>query len=289
MMEFIKELHEARMTKGEGNVAKLTYTDCGERMYLLLLAMEVMRLYPAYKKVVQRYCQKTKMFDNYKYYLSSGTDLYNFIYFLVGDDSAQAKLKDPDAAIAMKQRTRIPLIALSKHIEALAQGREPSMVTKLFLDIEGAIRLPSDDYKKIRRGIKDFPKLRQKEREVLVTRLIFAVRAKLRSSDFIEPFEKFAIVKDLESPYASDPEPRLSTPDVKISPANAAMYRYLVGPSNIAQTKRFLDMAMSGNAASAEMLKAYMPVIEMIDGIVQAGPAYVQNLKALHNRAKKRN
>jgi len=289
MMEFIKELHEARMTKGSSNVAQLTYTDCGERMYLLLLALEVMRLYPAFRPIVQRYAKSTVMFDNYKYYLSSGTDLYNFIYFLVGDDSAQAKLKDPQAAAALKQRTRIPLAALTRHIQALAQGREPSLVTKLFIDIEGAIRLPTQDYKKIRRGIKDFPRLTAKERQTLVTRLIFAVRAKLRSSDFINSFEKFATAKNLENPNARDPEPELSTPDVSTSPANIALYRYLVGPSNIAQTKRFLDMAKNGNAVSAEMLKAYIPVIDIIDDIVQGGPAYVQNLKALHNRAKKRN
>jgi len=35
------------------------------------------------------------------------------------------------------------------------------------------------------------------------------------------------------------------------------------------------------------MVQAYLPAIEMIDDLVQAGPAYVQQLRALHKRAKK--
>jgi hypothetical protein len=34
---FIKDLYESRMTKDNGNAKKLTYTDCGERLYLSLL------------------------------------------------------------------------------------------------------------------------------------------------------------------------------------------------------------------------------------------------------------
>ena len=59
---FLKDIHESRMTKDNGNAKKLTYTDCGERMYLTLLALETMRQYPDFKDYVQRYCKKTAGF-----------------------------------------------------------------------------------------------------------------------------------------------------------------------------------------------------------------------------------
>ena len=34
-------------------------------------------------------------------------------------------------------------------------------------------------------------------------------------------------------------------------------------------------------------LNGYMPIIKMVDDIVSAGPTYVQNLRVLHQRAKK--
>ena len=117
--------------------------------------------------------------------------------------------------------------------------------------------------------------------------MIFAVRAKLRSSDVIDDFEKFAAIKNLEKEYATDPEPTVSKPDIATTPANMALYRYLVGDKNIMMTKKFIEHAKDGKAASSNMIQAYLPAIEMIDDIVQAGPSFIQNLRALHKRAKK--
>jgi hypothetical protein len=285
---FLKGLHEARITKDNGSSQRLTYTDCGERMYLMLLTLETMRQYPDFKAAVQSYCRKTSGFELYKFYRIMGTDLYNFVYFLVGNDSAQNKLKDPEAAKALKARIRLPVAAINRYISEIAQGKQPTLVTKLFLSIESALNITNSDYKDIRRGLQDYTKLNLQQRQRLVTRLIFAVRAKLRSSDIIDDFEKFAALKNLETDSVTDPEPTVSTPDIRTGAAEIALYRYLVGAKNLAQTKRFLDMAKDGKAVSGDMLRAYLPVVKMIDDIVQSGPAYVQQLRTLHQRAQKR-
>ena len=286
-MDFIKDLHESRMTKDNGSSQRLTYTDCGERMYLILLALETMRQFPQFRIPVQKYCARTAGFELYKYYRIMGTDLYNFVYFLVGDDKAQRKLKDPDAAIELKKKTRLPVAAVNRYINSLAQGKEPALITKMFVDIESALNITNTDYKNVRRALNSFGKLNLQERQLLVTRLTFAVRAKLRSSDIADDFEQFVAAKNLEKSDVYDPEPQISIPDISTAPADIALYRYLVGAKNMALTKRFLDQAKNGKAVSAEMMKAYMPVIELIDDIVKAGPAYVQNLRAVHARAKK--
>ena len=284
---FLKDLHESRMTKDNGPSRKLSYADCGERMYLTLLALETMRQYPDFKTTVQKYCKKTSGFELYKYYRIMGTDLYNFLYFLVG---SQDKLKDPDAAkkVAQAVKRKIPIMDINRHIQYLGQGREPTLVTKMFLAIEGSLNITNADYKMIRRGLQDYKKLTKAEKERLVTRLIFAVRAKLRSSDIIDDFEKFAVIKDLESPLVKDPEPTISTPDISTATQDFALYRYLVGAEKLQLTKAFLNNVKDGKATSANMNQAYLPAVKMLDDIVQGGPAYVQQLRALHQRAKKR-
>lgn len=284
---FLRDLHESRMTKDNGNAKKLTYTDCGERMYLTLLALETMRQYPDFKAYVQRYCKKTAGFELYKMYRIMGTDLYNFIYFLVGDSSAQDKLKDPEAAKRLRATTKLPTAAINRYINAVAQGKEPSQVNSMLMAVESAINVTNSDYKAIRRNLTNFARLTKAEKRLVSTRLIFAVRAKLRSSDIIEDFEKFAAVKNLEKASVVDPEPTVSRPDIATKPSDLALYRYLVGDKNLALTKKFLEQAKDGKAASAMMVQAYLPAIEMIDDIVQAGPAYVQQLRAVHKRAKR--
>jgi hypothetical protein len=283
-MDFIKDLHEARMTKDNGNSRKLTYTDCGERMYLTLLALETMRQYPQFKGAVNRYCRKTSGFELYKYYRIMGTDLYNFLYFLVG---SQEKLKDPAAAKKLAQSSRLNIADINRHIQALGQGKEPSLTTKMFIGIESSLKITNADYKMIRRGLQDYPKLTKAEKERLVTRLIFAVRAKLRSSDLIDDFEKFTAIKNLETNLVNDPEPTISSPDISTASQDMALYRYLVGADNLGLTKQFLNRMKDGQATSGLMNQAYLPAVKMIDDIVAGGPAYVQQLRALHKRAKK--
>jgi hypothetical protein len=284
---FLRDLHESRMTKDNGSSQKLTYSDCGERAYLTLLALETMRQYPDFQGYVQRYAKKTAGFELYKMYRIMGTDLYNFIYFLVGDSKAQDKLKDPDSAKRMRANTKLPTAAINRYINALAQGKTPTQVNSMFMAIESAIKVTNSDYKAIRRNLANFARLTKAEKRLISTRLIFAVRAKLRSSDIIEDFEKFAAVKNLEKASVIDPEPTVSTPDLSTTGAELALYRYLVGDKNLALTKKFLEQAKDGKAASANMVQAYMPAIKMIDDIVQAGPAAVQQLRALHKRAKR--
>lgn len=75
----------------------------------------------------------------------------------------------------------------------------------------------------------------------------------------------------------------------RVEARDLAMYRYIVGASNLMGTKNFLELAKKGKGVSSTMVKAYYPAIEMLDDIVTAGPGYVQLLKALHSRAKKSN
>ena len=284
---FLRDLQESRMTKDNGNAKKLTYTDCGERMYLTLLALETMRQYPDFKAYVQRYAKKTAGFEQYKMYRIMGTDLYNFTYFLVGDSGAQDKLKDPESAKRMRASTKLPTSAINRYINAIAQGKEPSQVNSMFMAIESALKVSNSDYKAIRRNLMNFARLTKAEKRLISTRLIYAVRAKLRSSDIIEDFEKFAAVKNLEKASVIDPEPTISTPDLSTTGAELALYRYLVGDRNLALTKKFLEQAKDGKAASANMVQAYLPAIKMIDDIVKAGPGAVQQLRAVHKRAKR--
>ena len=168
---FLRDLHESRMTKDNGNAKKLTYTDCGERAYLTLLALETMRQYPDFKAYVQRYAKKTAGFEQYKMYRIMGTDLYNFIYFLVGDSGAQDKLKDPESAKRMRASTKLPTSAINRYINAIAQGKEPSQVNSMFMAIESALKVSNSDYKSIRRNLMNFARLTKAEKRLISTRL----------------------------------------------------------------------------------------------------------------------
>jgi hypothetical protein len=287
-MDFIKEITEARMTRDSTGTRKLTYSDCCERLYLSLLVLETLRHFPEFRLTAQSYAKRTRGFESYRYYRVNGSDLYNFIYFVVGDDSAQDKLKDPEAAKKLKAQTRIPLKDLNRYINELANGKNPNLVSSLFIKLEQGLKITNSDYKEIRRALSDFAKTTRDDKRRFTTRLIYAVRAKLRNSDIIDDFEKFAAIKDMEKASVADPEPTISKPDISTAPQDIALYRYLVGADNLMQTKKFLELAKDGKSIPSSMVQAYLPAIKMLDDIVQGGPSFIQGLRTLQKRAQKR-
>ena len=286
MMDFLTELHEARMTRDSGNQRVLTYTDCCERLYLTMLTLELLRRYPQFAPVAHGYAKKTTDRDSYKHFRMYATDLYNFAYFVQGDTTALGKLKDPKSALAMRTRTTLPAMAFNRYLIALSSGRTSTVSDqKVFLDIESALHITNTDYKAVRRNIFNLTRLGTADKKKTVTRLLYAVRAKLRSSDIIEHLEALAAVRDLESAKIRDPEPTVSIADISVTARDLGFYRYLLGTKNLILAKKFIELAKDGKPIPPQMVRAYMPAIKSIDNIVKAGPAFISMLKALERRA----
>ena len=285
-LEFLSELYEARMTRNSGDTAKLTYNDCCERLYLTLLVLELLSKYPKYMPYAKAYAKKTKDV-NYKRFQMHGTDLHNFIYFVNGDDEALAKLKDPDSARMVARRTTLPLNNINRYLTTLSQGLV-SRPNETFMSIESALKISNADYKATRRYLQNFSGLNTFDKKKVGTRLAIASRAKLRSSDIIIYMEELLAERDLETRSVKDNEPTISSPDIAVTGPELSYYRFLVGARNLVGTKKFLELARSGNSIPSTFVKQYLPAIQLIDDIVKAGPGYVQMLRSLQKRAKKR-
>ena len=121
----------------------------------------------------------------------------------------------------------------------------------------------------------------------IVTQLLYATRAKLRSSDIIDDLEKFASQRDLESNWVKDNEPTISMPDMSAASRDYVFYRYLVGPENIMLVKGFLQLMAEGKPIPGNMVRAMRPAVKALDDIVRAGPAYISMFRSIQNRAKK--
>lgn len=284
---FLNEITEARLTRQDSSLRTLTYTDCCERTYLILLTLEVMRHFAGSRGFVSAYARRTMYNDNFKIFRSTSTDLYNFIYFVIGDKKAIDKLKDPGAAMRMREETTFPINNVKVYLNKLKGGMVPNQVSDMFIRLESNLGIKNSDYKAVRRAAVNFNRLDTKAKQDAVTRLLFALRAKLRSSDIIDDFEKLAAFKDLETGRITDPEPTVSTPDVQVRSQDLALYRYLVGTDNLMKTKKFVDLARNGQSIPSTIAEGYLPIIKMIDDIVKGGPQYIQLLRVLHKKAKK--
>ena len=284
---FIKEINEARMTRNKNNQRVLTYTDCCERTYLTLLILETMRQFSSTNEFAKKYARQTTMPSDYTSFRVNGTDLYNFIYFVMGDEEALNKLKDPGAAKKVRAQTTLPLVTVNNYLIQLKNGRTPNEPSAMFLKLERELKIVNQEYKSVRRFVTNMTRARTEEAEIYITRLLIAARAKLRTSDIIDDFEKLVASKNLETSKVNDTEPKVSVPDITTSGSDLIYYQYIVGRKNLMQAKKFLELAKNGQGVPQQFVQAYLPAVVMIDDIVKGGPAFVQQLRLLHNRAKK--
>lgn len=286
-MDFIKDLHEARMLRDENNARVLTYTDCIERLYITLLCLEIMRHFTQHTDYVKRYASKTtRKSATYDTFSIFSSDLYNLIYFVEGSDEAINKLKDPGAAKKLSQTVTLPKMSLNRYLTQLAHDAKPTDPAGMFAQLERSLKISNTDYKAIRRMAVNIQRSNTSEREKYITKLVYAVRAKLRNSDIVEEFLKFVSANGYESSDVPDNEPTVSKPDIDAY-NGLNYYRYLVGSKNLMLTQKFLQHAKDGNSMPSQFVQGYMPIIQMIDNIVKAGPAYVNQLRILNQRAKK--
>ena len=283
---FIKDIHEARLTRSKGNVKSLSYTDCCERLYLSVLVLEALSQYSFFRRTANEYARRTTGYDTFKAYRMNGTDLYNFAYFVNGDDDAMEKLKDPGAAKAMRQRTNLPIMQLNGWLKSLASGGIYTQTSAFLIRLEGALNIRNTDYKVVRRNLTRYRALSTKDKQDTITRLLIAARAKLRTSDLVDDLSKLAATNDLETARVVDNEPTVSVPDITTDARDLSLYRYVVGTNNLMRTKNFLNLAKQGKSVPGQFVQGYVPAIKMLDDIIKAGPAYINLLRALHQRAK---
>jgi len=284
---FIKDMHEARMTRQAGTVKSLTYTDCCERLYLSVLVLEALNQYAYFRRTAGEYARRTTGYDTFKAYRMSGTDLYNFAYFVNGNDEAMNKLKDPSAAKAMRQRTFLPLMQLNGWLKSIASNHQYTQTSQFLIKLEGALNITNADYKIVRRNLTRYKSLSTKDKQNTITRLLIAARAKLRTSDLVDDLGKLSATNDLETARVADNEPTVSVPDITTDARDISLYRYIVGTENVMRTKNFLNLAKQGKSVPGQFVQGYVPAVKMLDDIVKAGPAYINLLRALHQRAKK--
>lgn len=285
-LSFIRELAEARMTRSASRTEALSYNDVCERAYLCLLILELMRQFANFRKTASSYAQDTVKYSGFDNFRMSSTDLYNFLYFVTGDERAMQRLREPARALEMRNRTTLPTLQVSRYLRKVARGTQPDQVSQLFMRLEKELRITEPQYKSIRRVVTNLPKSSKQNIESAVTKLLFATRTKLRSSDLITNLESLAQAKDLESPQVPDDEVLATKPDLVVKNTDLMYLQRLVGTKNLFLAMKYIQMSSQGKTIPSHLVQAFNPALEVLVDIIRGGPAFIAGLKRIQKSAK---
>jgi len=227
---------------------------------------------------VKTYAGNTLAYGTFDRVRSTSNDLHNMLAVVAGDPEITKKLANKNAAMALRQRQTVPVLAIRRYLRDFRNSYQ------FLTNLESSLGIGNIDYKNLRRAISDYPNLDGKRKQVTTTRLLQALKAKLSGTDLQRKAQEFADKQKLELDNVIDAE--RTVPGADLTPDEMTGYRVLVGASNVRRAKVAADMIKQGKAVPAPVMQAYAPVIRMIDDIVKGGYTFVRLLQTIHDRAK---
>ena len=275
---FLQYVSEGRVVRRQSDLQRYTFQEITERIYLSFLTLTLLRNFAQTQGFVKQYATDTLAYGSFDRVRSTSNDLHNMMAVVAGDPEITKKLANKNAAMALRQRQTVPVLAIRRYLRDFRNSY--SFLTSL----ETALGITNADYKNLRRAISDYAQLDTRRKKATTTRLLQALKAKLSGTDLQRKAQEFADKQKLELDNVIDAE--RTVPGAEMTPDEMTGYRVLVGASNVRRAKIAADMVKQGKAVPAPVMQAYVPVIKMVDDIVKGGYTFVKLLQTIHDRAR---
>lgn len=266
------------MVRRQSDLQRYTFQEITERIYLSFLTLTLLRNFAQTQGFVKQYATDTLAYGSFDRVRSTSNDLHNMMAVVAGDPEITKKLANKNAAMALRQRQTVPVLAIRRYLRDFRNSY--SFLTSL----ETALGITNADYKNLRRAISDYAQLDTRRKKATTTRLLQALKAKLSGTDLQRKAQEFADKQKLELDNVIDAE--RTVPGAEMTPDEMTGYRVLVGASNVRRAKIAADMVKQGKSVPAPVMQAYVPVIKMVDDIVKGGYTFVKLLQTIHDRAR---
>ena len=194
---------------------------------------------------VQSYSTATLSYGSFDRVRTTSNDLHNMLAVVAGDPAIANKLANKNAAMALRQRQTVPVLAIRRYLRDFKGAY--AFLTKL----ESALGINNTDYRNLRRAIADYSNLSTPRKKATTTRLLQALKAKLSGTDIQRKTQEFADKQKLELDNVIDAE--RTVPGVEMTPDELTAYRVLVGSNNVRRAKIAAELIQQGKVATIEL------------------------------------
>ena len=276
---FLQYVSEARIIRRQDDLTRYTYGEIEERIYLAFLALTLLNKFNSSRAFVRQYANDTLTYGSFDRVRTTANDLHNMLAVVDGNTDILDKLSNKTQARAMRQRHPLPTMSVKRWLRTLQDDY------RFLSQLERSLGIANSDYKNLRIAISDFNSLDSRRKQVTVTRLLQALRAKLAGTDIARQVDALAGEKSFELDNVVDAE-RTDAPTA-MTPNELNAYRILVGPTNVRRAKIAVDQARQGKGLAGPIASAYYPIMQMIDDIAGGGYTFVKLLQTIHDRAKR--
>jgi hypothetical protein len=194
-MEFVKELHEARLIRTKDDL-HFSYSEVCEHLYIAILALEFLSRLRKGKDLAKNYATKTASYINYTEFRTSATDMYNLIYFVQESPEFIEQIFASADAKILRQKTQLPRMELNRWLLKLDDPQSRDMY--FFMRLEQALNISNSDTKDIRRML-SYKNPSDSDLRMIASRILNVFRSRLPMFDIKSELE--AVLSDNKLQY----------------------------------------------------------------------------------------
>ena len=112
---FLKYVSEGRVIRRHSDLARYSYPEVTERVYLSLLALTFMRNVDTIKAFTKTYADQTMAYDTFDKVRMAQNDLYNMLAIVSDEPDITKKLKNKNQSQTMRHRQPITITHLRQY------------------------------------------------------------------------------------------------------------------------------------------------------------------------------
>ena len=113
---FLQYVSEARVVRRQSDLQRYTFQEITERIYLSFLTLSLLKNFKQTAGFVKSYATSTLAHGNFDKVKGTANDLHNMLAIVAGDQDIVQKLANKNAAMALRQRQSVPILAIRRYL-----------------------------------------------------------------------------------------------------------------------------------------------------------------------------
>jgi hypothetical protein len=210
-LTLINDLFESRLFPSRNSAKRYTVEEIANMTFLNFLAVQILKSEFDTAKFATDYLYQTFKFGNFDRLQSMSSDLFWMLHILLNKDLDL--LNDHHGNELEMEKISLNDSTLKTWARQSIKARANESVDRRFLlSLESMLCIRNSDYRSIRLLVSSWSTLTDEQRQLAMTRLLFAFRKRMPRSELLSHLENLAKHKKLEIHGAIDPETETHEP-----------------------------------------------------------------------------
>tara|TARA_R100001163_G_C5031338_1_gene171463 strand:- start:198 stop:764 length:567 start_codon:yes stop_codon:yes gene_type:complete len=181
---FLKYVSEGKVIRRHNDLARFSFPEVTERIYLSFLALTLLRKFDTGQSFTKMYADQTMAKGTFDQVRMMNNDLANMLAIVSGDPEITKKLKNKNQAQAMRQRQPVPVMALRRYLRT---WEEPF---RFLTQLERALGINDANYRNLRRAVVDYKNLDSRTRTRATAQMLQMLKSKLPGTDITKKVQE---------------------------------------------------------------------------------------------------